>query len=117
MTRFQYKPPSTRKLQDILGVDSGGPGGRRLGEPGHSVADYLKFKDLIVRMLDYNPKTRITADAALQHCFFRRHLDGSSSVSLSASASPSHEQALLSPSGCSGQCPSDGKLITFQLLC
>lgn len=40
----KYKSPGTRRLHDILGVESGGPGGRRLGEPGHSVSDYLKFK-------------------------------------------------------------------------
>ncbi len=40
----RYKSAGSRKLHEILGVDSGGPGGRRLGEPGHTVADYLKFK-------------------------------------------------------------------------
>ena len=40
----KYRSPGTRRLHDILGVESGGPGGRRLGEPGHSVSDYLKFK-------------------------------------------------------------------------
>lgn len=40
----KYRAPGTRRLHDILGVESGGPGGRRLGEPGHSVSDYLKFK-------------------------------------------------------------------------
>lgn len=43
----KYRAPGTRRLHDILGVESGGPGGRRLGEPGHSVSDYLKFKVLI----------------------------------------------------------------------
>lgn len=76
----QYTAPGSRKLHDIIGVDSGGPGGRRLGEPGHSVADYLKFKDLIVRMLDYNPKTRITPQEAFQHCFFRRSVEGVTTV-------------------------------------
>ena len=59
-------------MHDIVGVETGGPGGRRLGEPGHSVSDYLKFKDLILRMLEYDPKTRITPYYALQHNFFRR---------------------------------------------
>lgn len=40
----KYKPPGTRRLHDILGVETGGPYGRRLGEPGHSFSDYLKFK-------------------------------------------------------------------------
>lgn len=39
-----YKPPGSRKLSDIIGVQSGGPCGRRFGEPGHSSEEYLKFK-------------------------------------------------------------------------
>lgn len=42
----KYKAPGTRRLQDIIGVDSGGPGSRRSGEAGHSQSDYLKFKVL-----------------------------------------------------------------------
>lgn len=72
---LQYKPPGSVKLHTILGVDNGGPGGRRLNEPGHSPADYLKFKDLVVRMLDYDPRVRITPLYALQHAFFRRTVD------------------------------------------
>ncbi|XP_050441804.1 serine/threonine-protein kinase minibrain isoform X1 [Adelges cooleyi] len=68
----KYRNPGGRRLHDILGVETGGPYARRLGEPGHSVSDYLKFKDLIVRMLDYDPKTRITPYYALQHNFFKR---------------------------------------------
>lgn len=91
----KYKQPGSRKLHDILGVETGGPGGRRHGEVGHTVADYLKFKDLIVRMLDYDPKTRITPYYALQHNFFKRTSDEGtntaaasiSSVSTSPSAS------------------------------
>lgn len=71
----KYKPPGTRRLHDILGVETGGPYGRRLGEPGHSFSDYLKFKDLILRMLDYDAKTRITPYYALQHNFFKRTAD------------------------------------------
>ncbi|KAG5681570.1 hypothetical protein PVAND_010989 [Polypedilum vanderplanki] len=71
----KYKQPGSRKLHDILGVEMGGPGGRRHGEVGHSIADYLKFKDLIIRMLDFDPKTRITPYYALQHNFFKRTSD------------------------------------------
>ncbi|TRY78525.1 hypothetical protein TCAL_13635 [Tigriopus californicus] len=74
----KYRAPTSRKLHDIIGVESGGPGGRRIGEPGHSVADYLKFKDLILRMLDYDPKARITPYYALQHNFFKRSPDDNS---------------------------------------
>ncbi|XP_063237712.1 serine/threonine-protein kinase minibrain isoform X2 [Bacillus rossius redtenbacheri] len=87
----KYKLPATRRLHDILGVESGGPGGRRLGEPGHSVSDYLKFKDLILRMLDFDPKTRVTPYYALQHNFFKRTADEGTNTnpnSGSASTSP-----------------------------
>lgn len=71
------------------GVESGGPGGRRSGEIGHFVSDYLKFKDLILRMLDYDPKTRITPYYALQHNFFKRTADeGTNTHNNSASTSP-----------------------------
>lgn len=40
----KYRNPGGRRLHDILGVETGGPYARRLGEPGHSVSDYLKFK-------------------------------------------------------------------------
>ncbi len=66
MIYVQYKPAGSRRLTDIIGVDIGGPGGRRLGESGHTAAAYLKFKDLVERMLDYDPKTRILPYYALQ---------------------------------------------------
>lgn len=77
-----------RRLHDVLGVDTGGPGGRRAGEAGHSPAEYLKFKDLITRMLDYDPKTRITPYYALQHSFFKRTLDECTVTANSAGSSP-----------------------------
>lgn len=40
----KYRAPGSRRLHDILGIETGGPSGRRIGEPGHSVSDYLKFK-------------------------------------------------------------------------
>ena len=60
---------------ELLRNDLGGPGGRRLNEPGHSIQDYLRFKDLILRMLDFDSKTRITPYYALQHNFFKRTSD------------------------------------------
>jgi dual specificity tyrosine-phosphorylation-regulated kinase 1 len=78
--KLQYKLPETRRLSDVLGVETGGPGGRRLTETGHTVADYLKFKDLILRMLDYDPKARITPYYALQHNFFKQTVDESTST-------------------------------------
>lgn len=97
---LQYKHPGTRKLHDIIGADSGGPGGRRAGEPGHTVADYLKFKDLILRMLEYDPKTRITPYYSLQHNFFKKTTDESTNTPNSASNSPAIEQqGVSSPTG------------------
>ncbi|UXI19741.1 hypothetical protein NH340_JMT05684 [Sarcoptes scabiei] len=95
----EYKLPGSKKLSDILGVETGGPGGRRLGEPGHSMADYLKFKDLIMRMLDYDPKTRITPRQALQHSFFRRTTDGSTNTTdlMSSSLRSSVSQSDFNP--------------------
>ena len=34
-TQKCYMGPGTRLLKDIIGVDTGGPGGRRAGETGH----------------------------------------------------------------------------------
>ena len=95
---LQYKPPGSRRLHDILGVETGGPGGRRAGETGHSLNDYLKFKDLIQRMLDFDPKTRITPYYALQHNFFKRTADESTNTSNSTSTSPAIENSSTSPS-------------------
>uniref|UniRef100_A0A2K5D171 Dual specificity tyrosine-phosphorylation-regulated kinase 1A n=1 Tax=Aotus nancymaae TaxID=37293 RepID=A0A2K5D171_AOTNA len=89
----EYKPPGSRKLHNILGVETGGPGGRRAGESGHTVADYLKFKDLILRMLDYDPKTRIQPYYALQHSFFKKTADEGTNTSNSVSTSPAMEQS------------------------
>ncbi|XP_010869156.1 dual-specificity tyrosine-(Y)-phosphorylation regulated kinase 1A, a isoform X1 [Esox lucius] len=89
----RYKPPGTRKLHSILGVEAGGPGGRRAGESGHAVADYLKFKDLILRMLDYDPKSRIQPYYALQHSFFKKTADEGTNTSSSVSTSPALEQS------------------------
>ncbi len=61
----------------------GGPGGRRAGEAGHLEQDYLKFKDLILRMLTYDPKERLTPFYALQHSFFKKTQDGSTNTSSS----------------------------------
>ncbi|XP_073946025.1 minibrain isoform X2 [Choristoneura fumiferana] len=76
----KYRSPGTRRLHDILGVEGGGPAARRRGEPGHSVSDYLKFKDLILRMLEYDPKQRVTPYYALQHNFFKRTADESTNT-------------------------------------
>ena len=68
----KYKAPGSRRLRDILGSDAGGPQSRRINEPGHALPDYLKFEDIIMRMLQYEPKLRITPHDSLQHQFFKR---------------------------------------------
>uniref|UniRef100_A0A668A2X1 dual-specificity kinase n=1 Tax=Myripristis murdjan TaxID=586833 RepID=A0A668A2X1_9TELE len=105
----EYKPPATRRLHEILGVETGGPGGRRAGEPGHAPCDYLKFKDLILRMLDYDPKSRITPFYALQHNFFKKTTDEGTNTSSSTSTSPamdhSHSTSTTSSVSSSGITP------------
>lgn len=77
---MQYKLPGSRSLDAVLGVETGGPGGRRQGEPGHAAADYRRFKELVVRLLDYDPKTRLTPYYALQHSFFKKSFDEGSNT-------------------------------------
>ena len=59
-----------RTIESILGVTSGGPGGRRSGDPMHSERLYRLFVDLIDKMLEYDPKKRINPIEALKHQFF-----------------------------------------------
>ncbi|VDO03618.1 unnamed protein product [Rodentolepis nana] len=82
---ISYKAPGTRKLNDILGVNSGGPMGRRLQEPGHSPHDYAIFMDLVLQMLTYDPEKRIRPSEALAHRFFCR----------TTTAVPTHPQTVL----------------------
>nr|XP_008530314.1 PREDICTED: dual specificity tyrosine-phosphorylation-regulated kinase 1B [Equus przewalskii] len=59
--------------------------------PGHSPADYLRFQDLVLRMLEYEPAARISPLGALQHGFFRRTADEATNTGpagSSASTSP-----------------------------
>lgn len=81
----EYKAPGTRCLHDILGCESGGPGGRRHGEAGHSIQDYLKFKDLVLKMLEYSPKKRISPVDALQHSFFKKTTDEATNTASNSS--------------------------------
>jgi len=64
------KIDTKRTLESILGVTTGGPGGRRLGDPMHSERLYRLFVDLIDKMLEYDPKKRINPIEALKHQFF-----------------------------------------------
>nr|P85051.1 RecName: Full=Dual specificity tyrosine-phosphorylation-regulated kinase 1A; AltName: Full=Dual specificity YAK1-related kinase; AltName: Full=Protein kinase minibrain homolog; Short=MNBH; AltName: Full=RP86 [Oryctolagus cuniculus] len=76
---FEKLPDGTwslKKLHNILGVETGGPGGR--------------FKDLILRMLDYDPK--IQPYYALQHSFFKQEtgIAGHPTYQFSANTGPAH---------------------------
>uniref|UniRef100_G3U6M1 dual-specificity kinase n=1 Tax=Loxodonta africana TaxID=9785 RepID=G3U6M1_LOXAF len=74
-----------------LRKDYQGPGTRRLQEVRHSPADYLRFQDLVLRMLEYEPAARISPLGALQHGFFRRTADEATNTGpagSSASTSP-----------------------------
>uniref|UniRef100_A0A1A9UPH9 dual-specificity kinase n=1 Tax=Glossina austeni TaxID=7395 RepID=A0A1A9UPH9_GLOAU len=73
----KHELPGSRKLHDILGVDIGGSGGKRADKSDRSMTDYLEFNDLILRMLDFDQKTRITPYYALQHHFFKGTVDES----------------------------------------
>ncbi|KDO30065.1 CMGC/DYRK/DYRK1 protein kinase [Saprolegnia parasitica CBS 223.65] len=65
-------PPAVqRTLYDIATCN-----GRRFGEKGHSLDEYAAFTDLVAKMLEYDPRKRITPSEALQHPFF--HDDASS---------------------------------------
>lgn len=70
------EPPIYTDLRDVLGVYTNGPGGRRKHEKsGHSVQHYLQFLDLVERMLDYDPRTRIKPMEALNHPFLRTDIE------------------------------------------
>ena len=59
-------------LSELLGVRSGGPGGRRAGEAeGHTQWHYQQFMDMIMRMLEFDPHLRMTPMQALNHPFLR----------------------------------------------
>ena len=50
LLRPAFRPrdaPPKRKLEDIIGVYTGGPSSRRLGEEGHSLDKYEEFYDFI----------------------------------------------------------------------
>ncbi|VBB34564.1 unnamed protein product, partial [Acanthocheilonema viteae] len=90
----RYRSPGSRKLADIIGVDTGGPGSRRLGECGHTPEEYTKFKDLVERMLTFDPRERIGPYAAVRHPFFSRRTDECGSM---GSALASHSRTLQQP--------------------
>ena len=86
----RFQGPQTRPLQEVLGRDTGGPGGRRLNEEGHAPEDYDKFIDLLQRMLLYDPRHRIKPDEALAHRFFERKSTAASSAAVATTNNASN---------------------------
>lgn len=87
--------PKGRHLHVILGRDSGGPVGRRRGEPGHGPSEYGLFIDLLTRMLHYEPEKRISPWEALNHPFL---FTGNSSTFSGASSSTAAASSAAAPS-------------------
>mmetsp|Transcript_20328 Transcript_20328/g.37723 ORF Transcript_20328/g.37723 Transcript_20328/m.37723 type:complete len:626 (-) Transcript_20328:336-2213(-) len=79
------KPPkgesNTRKammgktLEDVIGVTTGGPQGRRKDDVGHTVVNYRHFADFIRHMLAYEPEKRVSASDALTHEYLFANID------------------------------------------
>ena len=84
-------PSDHRTLEEIIGVYSGGPGGRRRGQPGHEESTYRHFVDLIYCLLRYNADERISCHAALAHPFLEPIVaaEASHAAALQQAASPS----------------------------
>ena len=68
-TSRRYQQPGTRTLESVIGVNTGGPNGRRKGESGHSLTDYKVFYDFVKRMLCYSPQARMGPLQAAKHAF------------------------------------------------
>ena len=59
--------PLSRPLDTVIGVSTGGPGGRRANDPGHTEMHYNIFADLLRMTLKLDPAERCKPSAALQH--------------------------------------------------
>lgn len=64
------EPSKKRNLVDILGVNIGGPHGRRAEEKvDHTVAHYEEFLDFVMKLLVYLPEKRATPTEVLAHSY------------------------------------------------
>jgi dual specificity tyrosine-phosphorylation-regulated kinase 1 len=59
--------PSSRPLDSVIGVTTGGPGGRRVNDASHTESHYLIFADLLRLTLRLDPADRCKPAVALQH--------------------------------------------------
>lgn len=95
-TDKHYMAPGSRLLKDIIGVDTGGPGGRRQGEAGHSKTEYTKFLNLIENMLKYDPMSRCKPFVALHNSFFQMPRNNQPDAS---SSRPHFQPIIMNPVG------------------
>jgi len=61
--------PAPRTLGQIVGVDTGGPFGRRKDEAGHARENYVEFLSFISSLLIFDPVERVSAADALGHIY------------------------------------------------
>ena len=68
---LKLKPEArhTRSLANVIGVTSGGPGGRRKGQTGHDQVAYETFFDFVSKLIVYDPAKRMSVAQAIQHPF------------------------------------------------
>ena len=59
--------PLSRPLDSVTGVMTGGLGGRRVNDPGHTEGHYTIFSDLLRMTLRLDPAERCKPAVALQH--------------------------------------------------
>jgi serine/threonine protein kinase len=64
-----------KTLEDVIGVHTGGPKGRRLNDVGHSEDIYRLFAEFIRTMLVYPPAQRASAKEALAHAYLLANID------------------------------------------
>ena len=57
--------PPPRTLAQIIGVDTGGPFGRRKDEVGHAHENYMEFLLFISKLLHFDPGQRVPPDDAM----------------------------------------------------
>ena len=105
-----------KSLEDIIGVTTGGPQGRRKGESGHSEDIYQLFANFVRSMLIYQPSERVSAKDALSDPYLSINIEypavqNSQSNSSNASTENSSDQKSEQPSqhAVKRSMPSSGK--------
>ena len=108
-TTKDYQTLGGRKLEECLGSTRGGPGGRRKGEQGHDEDDYARFEDLLTRLLDLDPVTRMSPSEALRHAFLRQKgpLPSAGATPATGAATPAANRMEVDPTSLSRQSSSN----------